>query len=384
MAKSINRSIRIFVNGKEVEHSLNNVRREMNRLRREVNTLERGSEEYVKKSSELRKVTEYFREMRQEITGMPSMFERLSKNASGFVAILTGAFAITNITGKFRQLINLSAELSDKQSDVQKTTGMTKKEVRELTHELDKLNTRTSRIELLEIAVEGGRIGIAKDEIADFTAAMDKANVALGDVFGSASNVASVLGKLRFLYKETAEMGVSEAYNAIGSALNELGANGVANEQNIAAFATRVGALPDAFKPSIADALALGAAFEESGVEANIAGRSYSILIQTAATKTEEFAKVMGITKEEVTELINSNPTEFFLRFTNSFKGMETNGTKMANTLKELGVNAMGVNMIIGAASSNNDRFRETIELSNKSLEEGVSMTNEFNVKNEL
>src|SRR5690554_1341569 len=103
MAKSINRSIRIFVNGKEVEHSLNNVRREMNRLRREVNTLERGSEEYVKKSSELRKVTEYFREMRQEITGMPSMFERLSKNASGFVAILTGAFAITNITGKFRQ-----------------------------------------------------------------------------------------------------------------------------------------------------------------------------------------------------------------------------------------------------------------------------------------
>lgn len=383
MAKSINRSIRIFVNGKEVEHSLNNVRKEMLRLSREVNSLEKGSAEYVKKSAEYRKVAGYFREIRQEITGMPTMFDRLSKSAGGFVSILTGFFAISSITGKFRQLIDLSAELAEKQSDVQKTTGMTKKEVRELTEELDKLETRTSRIDLLSIAVEGGRMGIAKEDIAEFTAAMDKANVALGDVFGSASEVASVLGKLRFMYQETADMGVSEAYNAIGSALNELGKNGIATEKNVAAFATRVGALPDAFKPSIAESLALGAAFEESGVEANVAARSYSILIQTAANNTQEFAKVMGMTNDEVINLINTNPTEFFLQFTNSFKGMDTEGTKMAATLKSLGVSATGVNMIIGAASNNNDRFRESIELSTKALEEGTSMTDEFNVKNE-
>lgn len=383
MAKSVNRSIRIFVNGKEVEHSLNSVRKEMLRLSREVNSLEKGSEAYVKKSAEYRKVAGYYREIRREITGMPTMFDRLSKSAGGFVSILTGFFAVSSIFNKFQQLIDLSAQLADKQSDVQKTTGMTKKEVRELTQELDKLNTRTSRVDLLSIAEEGGRIGIAKDEIAEFTEAMDKANVALGDVFGSASEVASTLGKLKFMFKETSDMGVSEAYNAIGSALNELGANGIASEQNIAAFASRLGALPPAFKPTIADALALGAAFEESGVNAEVAGRSYSILIQQAATNIDKFAKQMNMTAEEAKTLINTNPTEFFLQFTNSFKGMETNGTKMAGILKELGINANGVNMIIGAGANGNDRFRESLELANIAMAEGTSMTDEFNTKNE-
>lgn len=381
--KGINRSIRIFVNGKEVEHTLRNVTKEMLRVRREVEGATKGTEDYVKKSAEYRKVTKYLKEMREEISGIPTLLDKMKSSAGAFTTIVGGFLTFTTITNKFRQLIDLSAELADKQSDVRKTTGMTKDEVRALTQELDKLETRTSRADLLSIAEEGGRIGIAKEDIADFTEAMNKANVALGDTFGSASEVANVLGKLRFLYKETAEMGVSDAYNKIGSALNELGANGVASEQNIAAFATRVGALPNAFKPSIADAMALGAAFEESGVNAEVAGRSYSTLIQTAATNTKGFAAQMKMTQRQVIDLINSNPTEFFLQFAKSLQGMDENGVAMANTLKKLGIGADGVNKIIGAAANNNDRFRESISLANQAMAEGTSLTDEYNVKNE-
>lgn len=381
--KGINRSIILKINGKEVEHSVYNVQKIMRELTKEVNKATRGSEEYVKTSAELRKVTAYYKEMKQEITGLPTLFDKVSEKAKGIVAILGVGVGLVQFKNGIQQLIDLSAELADKQADVRKTTGMTKEEVRALTQELDKLETRTSRADLLSIAEEGGRIGIAKEEIAAFTEAMNKANVALGDTFGSASEVANVLGKLRFLYKETSEMGVSDAYNKIGSALNELGANGVASEQNIAAFATRVGALPNAFKPSIADAMALGAAFEESGVNAEVAGRSYGILIQTAANNTAAFAKQMNMTKAEVEALINSNPTEFFLQFSKSLSGMDANGVRMAKVLKELGVGADGVNKIIGAASANNDRFRESIALSNQAMIEGTSLTDEYAVKNE-
>ena len=381
--KGVNRSIRLFVNGKEVEHSINNVRKVMNNLNRDINQATKGSDEYIRKSAELRKVTAYYKEMRQEITGLPTLFDKLSEKAKGIVAILGVGVGLQRLVSLTRQLISLSAELADKQADVRKTTGMTKDEVRALTQELDKLETRTSRTDLLSIAEEGGRIGIAKEDISAFVEAMNKANVALGDTFGSASEVANVLGKLRFLYKETSEMGVSDAYNKIGSALNELGANGVASEQNIAAFATRVGALPNAFKPSIADAMALGAAFEESGVNAEVAGRSYGILIQTAANDTKGFAEQMKMTQQQVIDLINTNPTEFFLQFANSLKGMDANGVAMANTLKKLGIGADGVNKIIGAAANNNDRFRESISLANQAMEEGTSLTDEYNVKNE-
>lgn len=381
--KGVNRSIRLFINGKEVEHTLGNVRKTMNNLNKDINAATKGSEEYVRKSAELKKVTAYYKEMREEITGLPTRLDKMTISTDKLLTVISGFTAFNSVLSKFRQLIDLSAELADKQADVRKTTGMTKDEVRALTHELDKLETRTSRTDLLSIAEEGGRIGIAKEDIAEFTEAMDKANVALGDVFGSAEEVASTLGKLRFLYKETAEMGVAEAYNKIGSSLNELGANGVASEQNIAAFATRVGALPNAFKPSIADAMALGAAFEESGVNAEVAGRSYGILVQTAANNTAAFAKQMKMTKTEVEELINRDPVEFFLKFTNSFKGMDRNGVQMAKTLKDLGISADGVNKIIGAAANNNDRFRESIALSSQAMEEGTSLTDEYNVKNE-
>lgn len=381
--KGVNRSIRLFINGKEVEHSVNNVRKTMNNLRKDINAATKGSEEYVRKSAELRKVTAYYQQMNEEITRLPSTIDKLSISTSKFLTIFSAFTSFSFLQQNVKKLIDLSAELADKQADVRKTTGMTKEEVRALTQELDKLDTRTSRSDLLSIAEEGGRIGIAKEEIADFVEAMNKANVALGDVFGSAEEVASTLGKLRFLYKETAEMGVSEAYNAIGSALNELGANGVASEQNIAAFATRVGALPNAFKPAIADAMALGAAFEESGVNAEVAGRSYGILVQAAANNTAAFAKQMNISREELEKMINDDPVEFFLKFTESFKGMDRNGVQMAKTLKSLGISADGVNKIIGAAANNNDRFRESIALSNQAMEEGTSLTDEYNVKNE-
>lgn len=381
--KGINRSIRLFINGKEVEHSINNVRKTMNNLRREINEATKGSEEYVRKSAELRKVAAYYKAMNQEITGLPSTLDKLSISTGKFLAIFTAFTSFSFLQQNVRKLIDLSDELVDKQADVRKTTGMTKDEIRSLTQELDKLDTRTSRLDLLSIAEEGGRIGIPKEEIAAFTEAMNKANVALGDTFGSAEAVATTLGKLRFLYKETAEMGVAESYNAIGSALNELGAAGSASEQNIAAFATRVGALPNAFKPTIADAMGLGAAFEESGIDAEVAGRAYSILVQTAAVDTAKFAQVMGITQKEVEDMINSNPTEFFLQFSNSLKGMDSNGVQMGKTLKFLGISADGVNKIIGAASANNERFRQSIALSNAAMEEGTSLTDEYNVKNE-
>lgn len=140
--KGVNRSIRLFVNGKEVEHSMNNVRKTMNNLRREINETTKGSEEYVRKSAELRKVTKYFEEIKREISGLPTFFDKLSEKSKGIVAIFGVGFGLDRMASGVRKLIDLSAELADKQADVRKTTGMTKEEVRGLTQELDKLETR--------------------------------------------------------------------------------------------------------------------------------------------------------------------------------------------------------------------------------------------------
>lgn len=297
-----------------------------------------------------------------------------------------GASVIATTTGMavgLQKMIDYNSKLSDAQADVQKTTGMTKDEVNDLTKSFGLLQTRTSRIDLLKIAEEGGRIGIAKKDIADFVTTMNKANVALGDSFeGGVEAVASKLGKLKLLFKETKDVGVEEAYEGIGSAINELGANGVATESNIANFATRVGALPNAMKPTIQDALGMGAAFEESGVQAEIAGRAYSIFLGEASKNTKGFAKVMGLSTKEVEDLINTNPTEFFLQFSDKLAKTKKTGVSTAKTLADLKLSADGVKKIIGAAGNNVGRFRELLKLSNKSMQEGTSLTKEYNIKN--
>jgi tubulin-specific chaperone A len=311
----------------------------------------------------------------------------LSSVANGFNKYAAlGASALAATTGVvlgMQKMIDYNGKLSDAQSDVQKTTGLTKKEVDELTKSFGILNTRTSRMDLLKIAEEGGRIGIAKNEIEDFVRVMNKANVALGDSFtGGPEEVASKLGKLKLLFKETKGIGVERAYEAIGSAINELGANGVATEANIAEFATRIGSLPDALKPTIQDALGLGAAFEESGVGAETAGRSYSIFLGEAATRLDDFGKVMGLSAKEVENLINTNPTEFFLQFSQKLEETSKGGVDTAKTLRELGLSADGVKKIVGAAGNNVDRFRKVLDLSNKAMISSTSLTEEYNIKN--
>ena len=351
-------------------------------LRLQLYNMVPGSAQFKKFNAELGAVNTRLSELRNQGRASELSLGSLANGFNKYAAL--GASAIATITGivfSVQKLIDFNGKLSDAQSDVQKTTGLTKEEVDELTKSFGALDSRTSRINKLKIAEEGGRIGIAKEEIEDFVNIMDKAVVALGDSFpGGVEETASKLGKLKLLFKETKEQSVDEAYNTIGSAINELGANGVATEINIANFATRVGSLPDVLKPSIADTLALGAGFEESGIQAEIAGRAYSILLNQASTETEKFGEVMGITADEVARLINDDPLEFMIQFAEGLNGM--NATDTADTLAYLGVQADGANKVLGALSNNTQRFRDLLVLSNDSMREGTSLVNEYNIKN--
>ena len=351
-------------------------------LKMTLRNLVPGSADYKRYQEELNQVNARIGELngRASQTGFS-----LGKVADGFNryaalgASVLGFFA--GMVVSIQKIIDVNGKLSEAQTNVMKTTGMTKKEVDDLTKSFGVLQTRTARIDLLGIAETGGRLGIAKEDIQDFVKVMDKASVALGDSFeGGPDVVAEKLGRIKGLYGELKDASVETAFESVGSALNELGAAGTASEANLSEFVTRVGAMPEAFKPSIAEALGLGAAFEESGIKAEVAAGNYSKVISIASNNAAGFAQVMGKTKKEVEDLLNTNPNEFFLQFADSLKGM--NAVDLAKTLDALKLNDNEVKMVLGAASKNTDLFREKIDLANQSLAEGTSLTKEFDIKN--
>ena len=380
----------IRINGKEVENTFTALNREVRTLSRELRNLTPGTEEFQQRAAQLREAQAHFNRVRDEINQVNGAIAQTATSTSRFGDIVRGVFTGNLITGFFSSLVGKAREsvdellkISDLMTGVEKTTGLASSQVRELWNEFDELNTRTSKQELLNIAQIGGRLGITdKEQIKEFTEQIDKIYVALGDSFqGGLEEVTTKVGKLKNLFEETRDQNYGEALNAIGSALNELGANGSSSEQNITDFATRIGALPAVLKPSIEKTLGLGAAFEESGIDAEVASSGYSRFMSVAGNNIAAFAKQMKLTTKEASELFNTRPEEFFLRFGESLKGLGAEQT--AGVLKGLKLNTLEVQKALGTAGDNADRFRSLMNLSGQAMQDGTSIQNEFNKVNE-
>ena len=403
MAKRVTTDLVITVNGKQVKDSFAGISAEVKKLEGDLKHLTPGTEAFKKKAEELKEAKAQFERIKAEVqqataaldqvTGSAgragSALEAAGRKSEGFwesvKAVVTGNLLtgfLGQLTGMAKDSVGELLEISDAMTGVEKTSGLAAEKVRELWNDFDALDTRTGKKELLDIAQIGGRLGITdKEQLREFTEEIDKIYVALGDSFqGGLEAVTTKVGKLKNLFEETKEQNYGEALNAIGSALNELGANGTASEENISDFATRIGQLPGALKPTISQTLGLGAAFEESGIDAEIAASGYSRFMSVAGTNVEAFAKQMRMSAEEAKALFETKPEEFFLKFAQSMKGLGAEGT--AEVLKGLKLNTLEVQKAVGAAGDNADRFREMMRLAGEAMEEGTSIQEEFNKVN--
>ncbi|GEM_PF-273193 len=362
--------------------TMSQLKKEAELLKRQLNEVVPGSATAKQYEERLQAVKARMAEVNVGAKQTSLSFANLADRFNHYSGVVTAALAVLVGFGiTVQNIIDRNNKMADAISGVEKSVGMTKKEVEELTRSFSDLDTRSSKMDLLAIATGGGRLGVAKGEIRDFVEVADKAITALGNSWQqSPDKIAESMGKVATLYKQTRDLPIADSINQVGSALNELAAAGAASEQNINDFTTRVGALPEKLKPTIADAMGLGAAFEESGIEAERAGTAYTTFVKTASNNAEKFAKVMQVPVDKVKEMINTNPTEFFLQFSENLKGLDA--TDLAKTLDYLKINDQYVTAIVGAASEKTERFRHTLDLSNQSLTEATSLTDEFNKVN--
>ena len=388
MAKQqINSQVVLDVKDKGVKDSFTYINKEVKKLTKELKNLPVGTEEFNNKAKELAEAREQFDRVKTEIDKVNGKLKesegfwgRLQSKISGFG--LTFSDIAAGLVGiKVGQTAQDLLKISDAMADVRKTTGLALDEVKNLWDAFDEMDTRTSKMDRLKIAEVGGRLGVPKEELESFVKEVDKAYVALGDSFeGGLENVVDSLGKIKGLFNDTKGKDYATAINEVGSALNELAAAGTASEGNISDFALRVGALPDSVKPSASAVLGLGAAFEESGIDSQVAASGFSNFIKVAGENIESFAKSMQISVEEAKKLYNEKPEEFFLRFAKGMKGVE--GTQAIKIFDSLKINSLEVQKAVGAAANRTEAFSEALKRSKNAMEDANSLNKEFAVKN--
>jgi TP901 family phage tail tape measure protein len=276
-----------------------------------------------------------------------------------------------------------AVEFEDKMADVGKTTGLSGKPLERFGEDILNMSkkTRTGIGDLEKIAEIGGQLGIVKTELKSFTGAADKFNIALGkDFSGGVEEAVSTVGKIKSLFQDTRALDISGAIMRTGSAINELGAVGAGTSANISDFTLRLGALPEALKPSVANTLALGTYLEELGIDAQIGAGGMTNFLLVAGKNINDFAKQMKVSSVSAKALLAQDPVEFAKKFATSFKGLAPD--RLAKKFESLGLGSQETIKVIGALGSATGRLTELQNISSAAFQKGTSLQEEAAKKN--
>lgn len=330
MAKALSRKVTIYINGREVENTLSSLRAEMKKLETQQAKLPIGSEEYIQASLKIREIKSVIREQEVAVKGLGDSWKETRTKLADYSNMLMGvqsAFQMIDLgVGKLKDLAKDAAALDDVYADVQKTTGLTHEQVEKLNEAFKKMDTRTSREQLNQLAYEAGKLGINSAEaVAQFVSASDKINIALGDVLGEGAMV--TVGKLTNIYEGVSKTlegkNLEEKMLAIGSAVNSLGQASTANEGYMVEFMKRLGGIAAQAGMSADQVLGYASALDQNGQAVEMSATAFMKLIQQMVKKPEEFVQAAGVSMAEFRRMMDEDMNGAVLRV---LEGMEKGG----------------------------------------------------------
>ncbi len=341
---------------------------------------------FAKAREDLKKYQDQMAKMQQGIKKTQTSFGQQKPSMWSNLKQLIPVASIVGIGNQLKNTAERAIEtytrLDDKMADVQKTTGMTKEEVKALDAEVMKIDTRTSREDLLDLARVAGKLGVAKPDVEGFVRATDQIRVALSeDLGGDVEESIQKIGKLTSIFHLREELGLERSLLSVGSAINSLGAASEANEGYLVDFTNRTAGVAPQAKVSIQNVLGLGATLDQLGQSAEVSGTTYSQVMTGMYKRTNQYAKIAGMSVSEFSKLLREDANEAFLKFlegANKTGDMEAM-TKNLATLKLEGTRST---QVLGALAGNVDLIRQQQSLANIEFAKATSLTEEYNTKN--
>jgi len=313
------------------------------------------------------------------ITNLTSKYTKLTGALIAGAAGLTAAWSgITRATDRY-------AEFDDKLSDVMKTTGLTKDAVKGLNAELEKIDTRTSQDDLLGLGRIAGKLGYTDvNEIAGFVRANNELVVALNeDLGGDVEETVNKVGKLIDIFKLKDIYSTEDAFRKVGSAINELGAAGTANEGYMVEFSRRMAGIAPLAGITIDKIFGLGATLDQLGQSEEVSSTALSKLFVKMSSDAKTYSKYAGMHVKEFKDLLEKDFMGAFVKVLQGVKNSSSGINELAGTLGDLGEDSGRVIGVLGSLANNIDMLQSSMSLSNKAMAEGTSLTNEYNVKNQ-
>lgn len=351
-------------------------------LNQQMKGMQRGTEQFKQMELKAKQLKAELQAVRAEGVAQESWIKRSADRFNRMQGLALGAVAaISGITFTVKKCVEEYAKMDDEMTNVRKYTGQAAEEVERMNEDFKKMDTRTSRQKLNQLAEDAGRLGITSTAaVEEFVDGADKINVALGDDLGD--KAVSQIGKLAQMFGEDKTKGLRGAMLATGSAVNELAQNSSASAGYLVDFTARVAGVGKQAGFTQAQIMGLASVLDQNMQQDETAATAVQNLLAKMFQDSAKFAQIAGLNVKEFAKTLKEDANGALLQFLAAMraKGGFADLAPMFEEMKMDGSRATGVLTVL---ADKLDDIKTAQNLASEAYSEGTSVLNEFETQNE-
>lgn len=359
--------------------SLNELKRALSAAKSELGKMSASDKGLKQMQGNVKALQEQIDKLSGSVHKQGGAWQTAMKNLSAYV----GLFAAFNkakelVTGAIKKNFEYSGSLTD----IRKVSGLTMEQVKQLSTELAKIDTRTSVDGLAQLAFQGAKLGMGKygvEGMAQFVKAADKINVAIGEEMGEEALPA--LSKMVEVMGLIPKMGIEKAMEATGSAMFKLSSTSTSTSNDIVEFSKRLTGVARTAGITTDQLLALGSASSSMMLMPEVASTAMGKFIVALQKNHNLIAKELGIPDETIKNLYASGHAMDAIVLVLEKMRDKGNMNALGEIFKDLGSDGQRLITAMVTMSKNVDILKDHLYESEEAFREATAVGKEYSMQ---
>ncbi len=366
----------------QLEELKNAEEKDESAIRKKTNQLTQAEVQLQKYQVQIKETTSQLNSMKTKLEGVTSTlddvgesFSKAGKKISVFSGLTAGG-----MVGMAKSAIDFESAFAG----VEKTVDGTAEQMNNLKQGIRDMAKvmPASTTEISAVAEAAGQLGIATDDVLEFTKVM----IDLGEsTILSADEAATSLAKFANIMHTS-----SDDYSRLGSALVDLGNKFSTNEAEILSMSMRLAGASKTIGLTETDVLSLATALSSVGIEAEMGGSAISkamiqmaTAVETGNDQLEDFANIAGMSTEEFKRCFEEDAMGAISKFIMGLGDTDSAGKSTLAMLDDLGFSEVRLRDTMLRSANASELFTRAIEVGNDAWEDNTALTNEANKRYE-
>lgn len=329
------------------------------------NSVKQITTEYEKQEKIIARVNQLQKESAQRLsqvgTESEGMFSKMSTGLKSVIQLFGVYSAAMMAHRAVVATIGIGSKLSDDLAQLSIYLNNSKKAADDVFDSLKKIKTRTSLSDLLGLAEIVAKKGVAQNEIAEITQALDNMFLVIGEGLGSKEEGTASIIKLISIFNTDGKV-TADRVRDIGASLQYLTTSGVATAEYLIDFSERLGAMRGVTGQTQEEVLGLGAGFEQLGITAGVSSTAIGQVIKKMLTDIPKYAKQAGIAVGEFKYLLETDSAEAFLRYAKGLRETTRDSEGLSIALKNAKFVGQRVGSVVVEAGMNYELLSKKIK----------------------